>query len=323
MNSDKAVLLTRRRFCLCCAGGAAFTATGGWLTPREAFAEARGIVSLIKDSAAISPIVTHALRNNISVLEGSGGNIAVLTGPDGKVMIDAGIGVSRAQMTKALGALGPDPITHLINTHWHFDHTNGNDWLNAAGAKIIAQENTRKYLAQVQRVEEWDYNFLPLSPGGIPSETFATERSLKLNGASIGLKRYAPAHTDSDIWVSFGEADVLHVGDTFWNGIYPFIDYSTGGSIDGMIAACEASLAATTDKTIIIPGHGKPVSNRVELQDFRDMLASIRDNVAALKKEGRSRDEAVAAKPTAAFDSKWGQFVIDPGFFTRLVYEGV
>ena len=323
MNSHKAVLMTRRRFCLCCAGGAAIAATGGWLTPREAFAEARGIVSLIKDSAAISPIVTHRLRNNISVLEGSGGNIAVLTGQDGKMMIDAGIGVSRTQMTKALAALGPDPVTHLINTHWHFDHTDGNDWLNAAGAKIIAQENTRKYLAQVQRVEEWDYNFLPLSSGGIPSETFATERSLKLNGASIGLKKYAPAHTNSDISVNFGEADILHAGDTFWNGIYPFIDYSTGGSIDGMIAACEATLATTTAKTIIIPGHGRPVSNRAELQVFRDMLAAIRENVAALKKEGRSRDEAVAAKPTAAFDAKWGQFVIDPGFFTRLVYEGV
>src|SRR5271166_4913540 len=116
VNSHKTILLTRRGFCLCCAGGAAFTATGGWLTPREAFAEARGIVSLIKDSAATSTIATHRLGNNISVLEGSGGNIAVLTGPDGKVMIDAGIGVSRAQLAKALGALGPDPITHLINT---------------------------------------------------------------------------------------------------------------------------------------------------------------------------------------------------------------
>ena len=106
-------LLSRRRFCLCCAGGAAYTATGGWLTPREAFAEARGLVSLIKDSAAVSPIVTHKLRNNISVLEGSGGNIAVLTGPDGKVLIDAGIGVSRAQITKALAELGADPVTHL------------------------------------------------------------------------------------------------------------------------------------------------------------------------------------------------------------------
>ena len=323
MNHLNARLLSRRRFCLCCAGGAAFAATGGWLTPREAFAEARGLVSLIKDSAAVSPIVTHQLRGNISVLEGSGGNVAVLTGPDGKVLIDAGIGVSRVQMTKALAALSPDPVTHLINTHWHFDHTSGNDWLNEAGAKIIAQENTRKYLGQVQRVEDWDYNFLPLPAGGIPSETFATEHSLKLNGASIALKRYAPAHTDSDISVTFGEADIVHVGDTFWNGSYPFIDYSTGGSIDGTIAACDANLAATTDKTIIIPGHGKPVSNRAELQDFRDMLARIRDAVAALKKEGRSRDEAVAAKPTAAFDAKWGNFVIDSTLFTRLVYEGV
>ena len=152
---------------------------------------------------------------------------------------------------------------------------------------------------------------------------FATERSLKLNGASIGLKHYAPAHTDSDISVTFGEADILHAGDTYWNGIYPFIDYSTGGSIDGMIAASDANLAATTDKTIIIPGHGQPVSNKSELQEFRDMLVAIRDNVATLKKEGRSRDETVAAKPTAAFDAKWGNFVVDPGYFTRLVYEGV
>jgi glyoxylase-like metal-dependent hydrolase (beta-lactamase superfamily II) len=291
--------------------------------PREAFAEARGLVSLIKDSAAVSPIVTHKLRNNISVLEGSGGNVAVLTGSDGKVLIDAGIGISRPQVTKALAGLGADPITHLINTHWHFDHTDGNQLLNSAGAKIIAQANTRIYLSEVQRVQDWDYNFLPLPSGGIPSEVFARERSLKLNGSSIGLKYYGPAHTDSDISVRFVEADIVHVADTYWNGIYPFIDYSTGGSIDGMIAASDANLAATTDKTIIIPGHGQPASNRAELKEFRDMLAAIRENVAALKKQGRSRDEAVAAKPTAAFDAKWGNFVIDPGFFTRLVYQGV
>lgn len=315
--------LSRRGFCLCCVSGAAYAATAGWLTPRQAFAEARGLVSLIKDSAAVAPIVTHRLRNNVSVLEGSGGNIAVLTGPDGKVLIDAGIGVSRPQIAKALAALGADPVTHLVNTHWHFDHADGNAWLHAAGAKIIAQQNTRKYLSEVQRVEDWDYNFLPLASGGIPSEVFASEHHLKLNGSSIGLKYYGPAHTDSDISVTFAEANIVHVGDTFWNGIYPFIDYSTGGSIDGTIAACDANLAATTDDTIIIPGHGKPVSNKAELTEFRDMLVAIRDNVARLKKLGRSRDETVAAKPTAAYDAKFGQFVIDPGFFTRLVYQGV
>jgi glyoxylase-like metal-dependent hydrolase (beta-lactamase superfamily II) len=152
---------------------------------------------------------------------------------------------------------------------------------------------------------------------------FAAEHTLKLNGATIRLKRYTPAHTDSDISVTFGEADVLHTGDTYWNGIYPFIDYSTGGSIDGMIAASDANLAATTNETIVIPGHGGPVSNKSELRKFHDMLVVVRENIAALKKKGKSKDEIVAAKPGAAFDAKWGGGPIDPGFFTRLVYEGV
>jgi glyoxylase-like metal-dependent hydrolase (beta-lactamase superfamily II) len=323
MTFSQSHRLSRRHFCLCCIAGASYAATSGWLTPREAFAEARGLVTLIKDSAAVSPIVTHRLRNNISVLEGSGGNIAVLTGPDGKVLIDAGIGVSRPRIAQALDDLGGEPVTHLINTHWHFDHADGNDWVHSVGAKIIAHENTRKHLSEIERVEDWDYNFLPAPAGAIPSEVFAREHKLKLNRSSIRLKHYGPAHTDSDISVTFGEADILHAGDTYWNGIYPFIDYSTGGSIDGMIAASDANLAATTDSTVIISGHGRPVSNRSELKDFREMLVAVRENVAALKRQGRSRDETVAARPTAAFDAKWGNFVIDPGYFTRLVYEGV
>ncbi|QAU44401.1 MBL fold metallo-hydrolase [Bradyrhizobium guangzhouense] len=314
--------MSRRGFCLCCLGGAAMAA-GGWLTPRQAFAEARGIVSLIKDSAATSPIAIHKVRGNISVLEGSGGNIAVLTGRDGKLLIDAGIGVSRPQLTKALLAVGDEPITHLVNSHWHFDHTDGNTWLNESGAVILAHENTRKHLAELQRVDDWDYNFLPLPEGGVPTEVFATEKTLKLNGASILLKYYGAAHTDSDISITFGEADVMHVADTFWSGIYPFIDYSTGGSIDGMIAASDANLAAASKDTIIITGHGRPISNRAELQEWRDMLVAIRDAVAKLKKKGMSQDEVVAAKPTAAYDERYGQFLIDPGFFTRLVYHGV
>ncbi|MCP3385607.1 MBL fold metallo-hydrolase [Bradyrhizobium sp. CCGUVB4N] len=321
MGSPKLQSMSRRGFCLCCVGGATFAATGGWLSPRQAYAEARGLVSLIKDSAATSPIKTYKLRNNISALEGSGGNIAVLTGPDGKLLVDAGIGVSRPQLSKALAELGGEPIAHLINTHWHFDHADGNEWLSAAGAKIIAHENTRKHLSVVQRVEDWDYNFLALPASAVPAEVFTKEQNLKLNGASVALRYYGPAHTDGDISVMFAEANILHAGDTFWNGIYPFIDHSTGGSIDGMIAASDANLAAANNDTIIIPGHGKPVSNKAELQGFRDMLVAIRDNVGNLKKQGKTRDETVAAKPTAAFDAKWGQFLVDPGFFTRLVYE--
>lgn len=314
--------MSRRGFCLCCLGSAA-VATGGWLTPFEAFAEARNIVNMMRDDAAKAPIKVHKLRNNIAVLEGSGGNIGVLTGRDGKVFIDAGITASRPRILDAVNSLSADPIRYLINTHWHFDHADGNEWLNAAGAKIIAHENTRKHLASTQRVEDWDFNFPALPPPAIPSEVFSSEKTLSLNGVTLHLKHRERAHTDSDITVTVPEADVLHCGDTYWNGIYPFIDHSTGGSIDGMIKATEANIAAASSKTIVIPGHGQPVSNKAELTSYRDMLVGIRDNVARLKGQGRSLDEIVAAKPTAAFDQKWGQFVIGPAFFTKLVYEGL
>jgi glyoxylase-like metal-dependent hydrolase (beta-lactamase superfamily II) len=303
-------------------GAATFAATGGWLTPSQSYAEAGNIVDLIRDDAAKATIKVHKLRGNVSILEGSGGNIAVLPGDDGKVFIDAGITPSRPRILEAANGLSRDPITHLINTHWHFDHTDGNQWLNEEGAAILAHENTHKHLLTAQRVEDWDFNF-PSSPlAAVPTEVFSSEKTLTLNRLTLALKYYGPAHTDSDISVTFREADIIHCGDTYWNGIYPFIDYSTGGNIQGMITATERNLAVTTDQTIVIPGHGVPVSNRAELQAYRDMLVAIRDNVAKLKEQGRSLDEIIAAKPTAAFDAKWGQFVITPAMFTRLVYEG-
>jgi glyoxylase-like metal-dependent hydrolase (beta-lactamase superfamily II) len=314
--------ISRRGFCLCCLGSAAYAA-GGWLTPYEAFAEARNIVNLIRDDAAKAPIKVHRLRGNVTALEGSGGNIGVMTGRDGKVFIDAGITASRPRILEAVNGLSADPIRYLINTHWHFDHADGNEWLNKEGAEIIAHENTRKHLASAQRVDDWDFNFPASPPPAIPSEVFASEKVLSLNGSTLHLKHYERAHTDSDITVTVAETDILHCGDTYWNGIYPFIDLSTGGSIDGTIKAAEANIAAITDKTIVIPGHGHPVSNKAELTSYRDMMVAIRENVAKLKRQGRSLDETIAAKPTAAFDEKWGQFVINSAFFTKLVYAGV
>jgi glyoxylase-like metal-dependent hydrolase (beta-lactamase superfamily II) len=315
-------LLSRRGFCLCCLSAPALAASG-WLTPRAAFAAAQGIVQLIKADAARAPIAVHRLRGNVAVLEGSGGNIAVLSGKDGKVMIDAGIAVSQPHVAAALASLGPEPLTHLINTHWHFDHANGNEWLHHLGPQIIAHENTRKHLATMQRVEDWQYDFAPLSPGSLPTTVFSDAHTLRLNGTALNLKYYGPAHTDSDISVHLADLNILHVGDTFWNGIYPFIDYSTGGSIDGQIQAAETDLKLCTADTIVIPGHGQPVSNRTELLAFRDMLVATRENVATLKRQGRPLADIVAAQPTASFDAKWGQFVISPALFTKLVYEGV
>jgi glyoxylase-like metal-dependent hydrolase (beta-lactamase superfamily II) len=278
---------------------------------------------MIRSEATKAPVNVRKLRGNVAVLEGSGGNIAVLTGPDGKLLIDAGITASRPRILAALAGLDERPIKRLINTHWHFDHADGNEWLNSQGATILAHENTQKHLMSAQRVEDWDFNF-PASPvAAVPTETMSNEKTVRMNNSTLLLKHQPNAHTDGDITVTFAEANILHAGDIYWNGIYPFIDYSTGGSIDGTVRAVEAILNAVSEESIIIPGHGQPVSSRSELKDYYTMLGSIRENVALLKKQGRSLDEIVALKPTAAFDSKYGQFVITPAFFTKLVFEGL
>ena len=319
MNVNKSFTGISRRHFLAAAG---FTTGAAVLARRSLFAAEEGIVPTMVNAAAKAKITVQPIRRNISVLEGSGGNIAVLTGPDGKLLADAGFAVSRPAISNALASINSDPIRHLINTHWHTDHTDGNTWLHSVGAAITAHENTRKRLAVDTRVEGWDYTFPAVPKGALPTTVFATGHEMRRNNTRIVLKYYLPAHTDSDISVTFTDADVVHVGDTWWNGVYPFIDYSTGGSIVGQIRAAEANLASVTASMIVIPGHG-PVGGRAELTEFRDMLVTIRQNVAALKKQGRSLADTIAAKPTAAFDAKWGNFLITPAAFTGLVYMGV
>src|SRR5208283_1471079 len=255
----------------------------------------QGLVEMALKESATAKITVQTLRRNISVLLGPGGNIAVLTGPDGKLLIDAEVVTARSNVAAALASINADPIKQLINTHWHFDHTGGNEWLHQAGASILAHENTRKRLSADTRVEGWVYTFPAAPAGAIPTIVFQDEHTVHFNGSTLALKHYAPAHTDSDISVHFTEADVLHTGDTFWNRNYPFIDYSTGGSIDGTIRAAEANIAKVTDKMIVIPGHGA-VGGKADLILFRDVLAGIRGKVAALKKQGLTLLEIVAAK---------------------------
>jgi glyoxylase-like metal-dependent hydrolase (beta-lactamase superfamily II) len=292
------------------------------VAPRKLFAQDDGLVQTARRTAAASTITVQKLRGNVSVLMGAGGNIAVLTGRDGKLLIDAGFAGARPKITDALTSISSDPTKHLINTHWHFDHTDGNEWLHSAGAAILAQTNTRKHLSTTTRVEGWNFTFAPSPAGAIPTDVFDDERILKLNGTTIALKHYAPAHTDSDISVHFTDADIFHVADTFWNGYYPFIDYSTGGSIDGMIRATEANLARVTDTMIVIPGHGA-VADKSQLAFYRDLLVDTREKVAALKKQGKTLGEIVAAKPTAATDAKWGNGFRSPRDFIGDVFLGV
>jgi len=293
-----------------------------WVAPPWLSAQDTGIVAIARGEAAKSEITVRTLRGNIHVLEGSGGNIGVFAGRDGTLMVDAGFPVSRPKIVAALQRISADPIKQLVNTHWHFDHTDGNEWLHAAGATIIAHANTRHHLSKATRVEGWHYTFPAAPAGALPTIVFSDEHRLHVNGSAIVLRHYAPAHTDSDISVQFVDANVLMTGDTWWNGHFPFIDYSTGGSLGGTIRAVEANIAAVAADTIVVPGHG-PVGGRAELVECRDMLTSVRDAVAALKKQGRTLKETVAAKPTARYDAKWGGFLISGTAFTSLVYQGV
>jgi glyoxylase-like metal-dependent hydrolase (beta-lactamase superfamily II) len=303
---------------------ASLAAAAGFV-PRSILAQVAAPVDMVaanRAEAAKAKLTLTPLRGNVSVLMGTGGNIAVLTGRDGKLLVDSGYSSSRPHVEAALLTLDHHPIRNLINTHWHFDHTDGNEWVHSAGATITAHRNTLTRLSSPQPIAAFNYTFPAAPRGARPTVTFADDSILTVDAATLVLHHYEPAHTDTDISVNFIEADVFHAGDTWFNGFYPFIDYSTGGSIDGMIRAAYLTLSSVSSSTILIPGHG-PVGSRADLLAFRDMLSACRDSVAALKSKGMSIDQVLAAKPNAAFDAKWGGGFMKPDDFARLVYQGV
>lgn len=267
-------------------------------------------------------IVTETLRDGISVLEGSGANIVVLSGKQGKFLVDAGISKSADKVKAALLQISPAPVKYVVNTHWHWDHVDGNAAMHAAGATIVAQANTVHHLSSTTHVNDWNWTFEPVPLGARPTLLVDDLKVFRFAGSTIKVEHFGPGHTDGDLWVYFEKADVLAMGDTFWNAGYPFIDNDDGGSIDAAIQWANKAIERTTAHTMVIPGHG-PVGTRAQVIEFRDMLVQVRDNVAELKHQGKSLDEVIAAKPTATFDQKWGHFVIGPDHFVKLVYAGI
>jgi glyoxylase-like metal-dependent hydrolase (beta-lactamase superfamily II) len=276
----------------------------------------------MRAAGASAKISVERLRGNINVLIGSGGNMAVLPGREGKVLVDAGFATSQRQISKALDHISNDPIQHLIDTHWHFDHTDGNEWIHNAGATIIGHENTRNRLGARQEIPEFRGIFPPSAAGALPAIVFSNEKTIHANGEELLLEHYAPAHSDSDISVRFLQADVLHTGDTSFNGVYPFIDYHNGGSLDGMIAASARNLRMADDKTIVVPGHG-PIGGKAQLAEYDVMLNEVRQRVTTLKHQGRSAQEAIAAGPSSRFDGTWGGGLVPSKAFVELVYVGI
>ncbi len=268
---------------------------------------------------AAAPIVTTRLTDRLAMLSGAGGNVIVFHGPDGKIVVDGFVKPAWPKLKAALDAIdGGSPTKSIIDTHWHFDHADNNGNFRLAGAGVIAHENTKTRLMQPHDL--LGMHFDPVRSGELPTQTFASGLTLNYNGEQVRLTHVAPAHTDTDIFVFFPKANVLHMGDVFFNGRYPFIDASTGGHIDGMIAGVRAAGEFVTAQTKIVPGHG-PLGTRASLDDYVHMLARIRDNVKALKAAGKSLADVQAAKPSSEFDPAWGTGGMGPDDFVALVYN--
>jgi cyclase len=274
------------------------------------------------------PMETQKLADNVTMFDGPGGAVTVLNGPDGKFIVDTFVAPAWPKLKEAIDGLGSAPVKYVIDTHWHFDHTDNNAHLHAAGATVLAHENTKKRMSEPHDLpvlyREADgalasLHFDPSPVEALPQQTFATSYQLRANGEILELQHVAPAHTDSDIYVHFQKANVISMGDLFFNGMYPYIDPGTGGTISGMIAAAERILSLADNSTKIVAGHG-PLGNKEDLTKVRDMLITSRDRVQKLKSEGKSAQEAVAEKPFADLDPVWGNGIINSEQWVQIVY---
>ena len=265
-----------------------------------AVASAQGDLSKVE-------IETFELGDGLAMLQGAGGNIGVSAGADGVLLIDDQFAPLTEKIRAAVRELSPNPIRFVLNTHWHFDHTGGNENLGRAGALIVAHANVRRRMGTEQFMAAMNRRIPPSPREALPVVTFEDGMVFHLNGHTIRALSVGPAHTDGDAIVRFEEADLIHAGDVYFAGSYPFFDTSSGGSIDGMIAAAGAVLELAGPATRIIPGHG-PLSDRAELAAYREMLAAVRERVRAAIDAGRDRDAVVAAGLTADFDARYAGF---------------
>jgi glyoxylase-like metal-dependent hydrolase (beta-lactamase superfamily II) len=264
-------------------------------------------------------IKTEKLSPTTYVLFGAGGNIGVSAGEDALFIIDDQYAPMNPKIVAALKQISDKPVKFVLNTHWHGDHTGGNESMGKAGGLIVAHDNVRKRMSSEQFIALFKSQ-VPASPkAALPVVTFSSDLTFHINGDEVYGFHVPKAHSDGDTIVHFRKSNVIHMGDTFFNGFYPFIDGSSGGTPEGVIAAADRVLAIVDDNTKIIPGHG-PVSNKADLKIYRDMLSTISTRVKTAVKEGKKVDEIRAANPTAEFDEKWGKGFISPrGFIEMLV----
>ena len=262
------------------------------------------------------------ITESLYMLTGSGGNMGLSIGDDGALLIDDQYAPLTSKIISKVEALTDKPIRFVVNTHWHGDHTGGNENLGRAGAIIVAHEKVRERLSKGQFMKAFNRHVNPSPKEALPVVTFTERMTIHWNNDELEIMHVDPAHTDGDSAIFFEKANVIHAGDLYFNGFYPFVDASSGGSFAGMIKAGEVLLARADDKTVIIPGHG-PLSNKKELQAYVTMLKGVITKVQELIDEGKTREDIIVAKPTASYDGKWGGGFLKPDNWVGIVYDAM
>ena len=265
-------------------------------------------------------IKTTDLGDHCYMLEGQGGNITVAVATDGIIMVDGQFAPLHDKIKAAIAVISNLPIRYLINTHYHGDHTGGNESFAKDGAIIVAQIHVKNRLAAGTTNGLTGAKTPPAPQGALPSDTYTNFSKIRLRGRVADLKHIENAHTDGDTYVWFKTANLLSTGDTFTNGRYPNIDFANGGNIRGMIAATDIYLKLANAKTRIVPGHG-PLADKAALMEYRAMLVTARDRIEKLVNEGKSEAEVVAAKPLVDLDASWADNEKAAQDYTRMVYN--
>jgi cyclase len=267
-------------------------------------------------------VKTEKLSATTYMLTGAGGNLGVSVGNDAVFLVDDEFAPLTPKIKAALAKLSRKPVKFVLNTHWHFDHTGGNENFGKAGALIVAHDNVRKRMSTEQFIEFLGMPIKAAPEPALPIVTFMTDVTFHVNGDEVHAFHVANAHTDGDAIVHFRKSNVIHLGDVFFNKLYPFIDTTSGGTVDGMIAAVDRVLAMANDDTKLIPGHG-PLATKGDLRNYREMLAAISTRVKTQMKDGKGLPEVIASKPSAEFDETWGKGFIPPNKFVEMLWKNL
>jgi cyclase len=267
-------------------------------------------------------IRTERVADGIYMMTGAGGNLGLAVGADAVFLIDDQFAPLTPKIRAAIAAITPKPVQFIVNTHWHGDHTGGNEGFAEAGALIVAHDNVRKRMSTEQFLAFFRMRVEPSPKAALPLVTFGTDVTFHINGDDVIAFHCAAAHTDGDAIVHFRRGDVIHMGDIHFNYMYPFIDNASGGSLDGVIAAVDRALALATERTRIIPGHGV-LATKADLQAYRDMLATVAGRIRAQMAAGKELKQIVDSKPTREFDDKWGNGYIKADAWVTMLVTGL